>query len=79
MKKLLFVRNPEYKQRINSDIKYTFHENGIVKCDFTKEVWGTTAGMLRKATCWWDTEIAGTGSLARVIRRPISNMDTASS
>jgi hypothetical protein len=33
-----FVRNPSYKQRIASDIKYTLHTNGLVKCEFTKEV-----------------------------------------
>jgi hypothetical protein len=37
LKKLLFVRNPEYAQRINSDIKYTLHDNGVVKCEFTRE------------------------------------------
>jgi hypothetical protein len=38
LKKLLFVRNPDYEQRISSDIKYTLHTNGLVKCEFTKEI-----------------------------------------
>jgi hypothetical protein len=38
LKKLFFVRNPGYEQRIASDIKYTFHTNGILLCEFTKEV-----------------------------------------
>jgi hypothetical protein len=38
MKKLMFTRNPAYRQRISSDITYTLHKNGIVKCDFTREV-----------------------------------------
>lgn len=39
LKKLLFVRNPGYKQRIGDDIKYTLHRNGVVKCEFSKEQW----------------------------------------
>jgi hypothetical protein len=39
LKKLVFVRNPEYKQRITGDVKYIMHSNGIVKCEFKKEVW----------------------------------------
>jgi len=38
LKKLLFVRNPGYQQRIGADIKYTLHTNGVVKCEFRKEV-----------------------------------------
>jgi hypothetical protein len=38
LKKLLFVRNPGYQQKITTDIKYTLHTNGVVKCEFTKEV-----------------------------------------
>lgn len=38
LKKLLFVRNPGYQQRVTADIKYTLHTNGVVKCEFTKEV-----------------------------------------
>ncbi len=38
LKKLLFVRNPAYKQKISKDIRYTLHKNGVVKCEFTREV-----------------------------------------
>lgn len=38
LKKLLFVRNPGYQQRISADIKYTLHTNGVVKCEFTRDV-----------------------------------------
>jgi hypothetical protein len=39
LKKLSFVRNPSYRQRITSDIKYILHTNGVIKCDFVKEEW----------------------------------------
>ena len=38
-KKLMFVRNPEYKHRLTGEMKYSLYKNGIVKCDFTKETW----------------------------------------
>src|SRR4051812_20672077 len=38
LKKLLFVRNPQYNQRIASDIKHSLYKNGIVKCEFTREI-----------------------------------------
>ena len=47
LKKLLFVRNPGYRQRIGTEIKYTLHTNGVVKCEFTKEVLRNTG---------WDPE-----------------------
>jgi hypothetical protein len=37
-KKKLFQKFPDFRQRIVSDVKYTFYENGTIKCDFTKEV-----------------------------------------
>jgi hypothetical protein len=39
LKKLLFVRNPDYQQQIASAISYTMYSTGIVKCEFNKEVW----------------------------------------
>lgn len=37
-KQNLYKTNPDFRQRIVSDIRYTPYTSGIVKCDFTKEV-----------------------------------------
>jgi hypothetical protein len=39
LKRQLFLTNPDYRQRITSDVKYTLYTNGLVKCEFTKDVW----------------------------------------
>jgi hypothetical protein len=39
LKEQLFLRQPEFRQRISSDITYTVYTNGVIKADFTKEVW----------------------------------------
>ena len=38
LKQKLFKKNPDFRQRIISDIRYTPYTSGVVKCDFTKEV-----------------------------------------
>jgi hypothetical protein len=38
LKQKLFKTNPDFRQRIVSDIRYTPYTSGVVKCDFTKEV-----------------------------------------
>jgi hypothetical protein len=43
LKKLLFLRNPSYTQKISSSVKYTLHKTGIVKCDFTIDTWKKSA------------------------------------
>jgi hypothetical protein len=37
-KRKLFNRRSDYRQRITTDIAYTAYADGIVKCEFTKEV-----------------------------------------
>jgi hypothetical protein len=39
LKKKLFARKPDYRQRIHPDIQYTGYTSGIIKCQFTKDVW----------------------------------------
>jgi hypothetical protein len=43
LKKLLFLRNPTYTQKITSSVKYTLYKTGIVKCDFTIDAWKKSA------------------------------------
>lgn len=38
LKQAMYKRNPEFRQRIASDVKFTAYSKGLVKGDFTKEV-----------------------------------------
>ena len=38
LKRELFRQKPQFRQRINLPITYTPYSNGVIKCDFTKEV-----------------------------------------
>lgn len=39
LKKEMFKKKPDFRQRIITDITISAYENQIIKCDFTKEVW----------------------------------------
>ncbi|MGC1242795.1 MAG: hypothetical protein WA874_14485 [Chryseosolibacter sp.] len=38
LKRSLFRKNPQFRQRINTPITYTPYSSGVIRCDFTKEV-----------------------------------------
>jgi hypothetical protein len=42
LKRQLFNRKPYFRQRITTEIKYTPYSSGVVKCEFTKEVFEKT-------------------------------------
>lgn len=42
LKRQLFDRKPYFRQRITTEIKYTPYSSGVVKCEFTKEVFEKT-------------------------------------
>jgi hypothetical protein len=39
LKDQLFSSKPEFRQRITTEIKYSLHTTGIIKCEFIKEAW----------------------------------------
>jgi hypothetical protein len=39
LKNEFFDSKPDYRQRIASDIDYTIHTSGTIKCEFLKEAW----------------------------------------
>jgi hypothetical protein len=39
LKQKLFNKNTDFRQRITTDIDVSAFEHGVLKCDFTKEVW----------------------------------------
>ena len=39
LKKAMFTSKSDYRQKIASDVEYSLHTSGIIKCEFLKEAW----------------------------------------